>query len=648
MSLNSERLRAIAPELKKLRILAVTPGRFQVAWLSGLLGTGEMRPLALEAAADPSEALDHIETGSSFDVCFLDDAVGDKAVGQMLKTMRAWGYPFPVVLVTDPGGEELAASALSQGASDYIYRSQVDLQNLVRSVRYALDRHQLSAESRRWKKRYQGVWDRNHSGLYQIDGEGRVLDCNQHLAHLLGYSNSRHLIGRSLMEFAVREDGTVADVATPLARGTRPFWSREVRLQCRDGSAKWAILNDAQVDPAFDEAEPGVAVFEGWVLDQARERELEALLQRQESLFMSMFSAVAEAMLVLDDGGVVVSCNRPAEKLLGEGLERLLGKHITACFAGYVDETGAEMSASLLPPVRTLASGEGAESELVGLSLHNGNRVWARIRSAAVKVPGGSSNSVIVSLIDQTQLQLLETKLVDAQKLEVASLAANGMTHDLRNSVNSMGAMAEIISERDMTLEDAKSHADQIRKAAGHAHSIVSQILGFTQHRDTQVSAIETDPVVSSLGDLLRGMVPPEVQFSLDLQARGERVKSTVGFLEQIVLNLVINGRDAMPEGGALRVETSVVEFAETKFISGHELKAGRYVLLSVSDEGQGMEAPVRQRAFEPFFTTKGQQEGTGLGLWSVRNLAQRSGGETAIESALGKGTIVRVYLPIV
>ena len=466
---------------------------------------------------------------------------------------------------------------------------------------------------------------------------------------MLGYSNSRHLIGRTLMEFAVRADGSLAETATPLARGDRPFWSREVKLQCRDGSPKWAILNDAQIDPGFEEGGPGVPVFEGWVVERTRERELEGLLLRQESLFMTLFSAIADAMLVLDDRGVVVSCNQATEVLLGESLERLMGHHFTDCFSSYTDATGAELKEEQLSALKTLASGETSDHDLIGLTLSNGKRLWARMRSTAVNLPGGSgATSVVVSLADQTQLRLLEEKLVDAQKLEVASLAANGMTHDLRNAVTSMSAVAELIAERDDSLANAKEHAGQIRGAAAHAHSIVSQILGFTRHRDTRLSPVELDPVVASLEDLMRGIVPPEISLRLDLDAAGLHVSSTVGFLEQIVLNLLINGRDAMRSGGALTVQTEEAELASAKIFGGHELDAGRYVLLSVVDEGEGMEAPVRQRAFEPFFTTKGRQEGTGLGLWSVRNLSQRSGGDAVIESAPGKGTTVRVYLPIV
>lgn len=647
MAFNSQRLRSITPELRRLRILAVTPGRFQVAWLSGMLGDGPDKPLELDSVADPSEALDRIENGSSFDICFLDDAVGDRAVEQMLKTMHAWGYPFPVVLVTDPGAEEFIARSLEKGAADYLYRSRVELPELVRSIRYALDRHRLSAEARRWQKRYQSVWDRNHSGLYQIDADARVLDCNQRFANLLGYPGARYIIGRQLMEFAVGEDGVQAETPTPLARGTRPFWSREVCVQCRDGSAKWLIFNDSQVDSGFQDGD-GAPVYEGWIRDQERERELEELLQRQESLFMSLFTAVAEAMIVLDDRGIVVSCNQAAERLLGEKLDRLLGRHITACFESYAAASGEELPASSLPAVQTLASGESSENDLVGLQLKSGDRIWARMRSAAVRLPGGASSSVIVSLVDQTQLQLLEEKLVDAQKLEVSSLAAHGMTHDLRNAVTSIGAMAELIEERDDDLAEAKRHAEQIRQAAGHAHSIVSQILGFTRNRTTQLAPVEVDGVMVGLRDLLRGMIPREISLEVDLRARGHRVLSTVGYVEQIILNLLINGRDAMLDGGKLTIESELVALLEPKTLGGRELSAGSYVLLTVTDEGVGMEAPVRQRAFEPFFTTKGQQEGTGLGLWSVRNLAQRGGGEAVIESSLGRGTIVRVYLPLV
>ncbi|MEM6702110.1 MAG: ATP-binding protein, partial [Acidobacteriota bacterium] len=392
----------------------------------------------------------------------------------------------------------------------------------------------------------------------------------------------------------------------------------------------------------------GAPVYEGWIRDQERERELEELLQRQESLFMSLFTAVAEAMIVLDDRGIVVSCNQAAERLLGEKLDRLLGRHITACFESYAAASGEELPASSLPAVQTLASGESSENDLVGLQLKSGDRIWARMRSAAVRLPGGASSSVIVSLVDQTQLQLLEEKLVDAQKLEVSSLAAHGMTHDLRNAVTSIGAMAELIEERDDDLAEAKRHAEQIRQAAGHAHSIVSQILGFTRNRTTQLAPVEVDGVMVGLRDLLRGMIPREISLEVDLRARGHRVLSTVGYVEQIILNLLINGRDAMLDGGKLTIESELVALLEPKTLGGRELSAGSYVLLTVTDEGVGMEAPVRQRAFEPFFTTKGQQEGTGLGLWSVRNLAQRGGGEAVIESSLGRGTIVRVYLPLV
>lgn len=248
-------------------------------------------------------------------------------------------------------------------------------------------------------------------------------------------------------------------------------------------------------------------------------------------------------------------------------------------------------------------------------------------------------------LEDITHQRFLEEKLRESQKLEAIGLLAGGVAHDFNNLLTVVTSYAEMLSQRMPPNSSGREMIDQILEAAERARTLTSQLLAFGRKQLLRPQALSLNELVEDVRRLLPPLLGPQVELRLKLCPDGAVVSADPVQLQQVLLNLAVNGRDAMPDGGVLHVETRRyrMEAAEAE---GHELEPGEYVELSVSDDGVGMDEEVRQRIFEPFFTTKELGKGTGLGLATVYGIVRQSEGTIEVHSEPGRGSTFRVLLP--
>jgi len=240
----------------------------------------------------------------------------------------------------------------------------------------------------------------------------------------------------------------------------------------------------------------------------------------------------------------------------------------------------------------------------------------------------------------EENLRLLEGQLRQAQKMETLGQLAGGIAHYFNNLLTVITGCAQVLLDELPADSPLRIESDEILGASQRAAALTAQLLRFSRKQPAKPAVFEVDALVGNLEGLLRRVLGEQIQLVLSQDASGARIEADAGRIEQAVINLAVNARDAMPDGGILRIETTCTVRDET---SGSPT---RFVMVSVSDTGCGMSEDVRARLFEPFFTTKDAGHGTGLGLWTVYNIVQEYGGDIWVSSELGIGTTFRIYLP--
>ena len=249
-------------------------------------------------------------------------------------------------------------------------------------------------------------------------------------------------------------------------------------------------------------------------------------------------------------------------------------------------------------------------------------------------------------LMDITGRRQLEEQLRQAQKMEAVGMLAGGVAHDFNNLLTIITGYSQLILNN-LPMNDPNRHsAEQIMKAGERAGALTKQLLAFSRRQVLQPRVLDVNRLVSSLSGMLQRLIGEDIDLRVSLRQDLGRVSADPGQMEQVIMNLVVNARDAMPKGGVLTIETANV-FLDEGYASRHiAVQPGQYILLAVSDNGSGMDEGTKARLFEPFFTTKSSGKGTGLGLSTVFGIVKQSGGSVEVYSEPGRGTSVKIYLP--
>jgi two-component system, cell cycle sensor histidine kinase and response regulator CckA len=272
---------------------------------------------------------------------------------------------------------------------------------------------------------------------------------------------------------------------------------------------------------------------------------------------------------------------------------------------------------------------------------HTKDGRWIDMEIALHTIQFGNDSAELAVLMDITGRRQLEDQLRQSQKMEALGLLTGGVAHDFNNLLTIINGYSQIILGKLGENDPNRHFAEQIVKAAERAGELTSRLLQFSRRRVPQAKVIDLNQVVNSLGTMIRRLLGEEIELQLNLAADLGNVNADAGRIEQVLLNLAVNSRDAMPHGGTLTIETANVALEK-----GGVAKPGAYIAVTVKDTGTGMDAATQAHAFEPFFTTKRSGAGTGLGLYTVAGIVKQSGGAVQLTSDLGKGTSFRVYLP--
>jgi PAS domain S-box-containing protein len=275
----------------------------------------------------------------------------------------------------------------------------------------------------------------------------------------------------------------------------------------------------------------------------------------------------------------------------------------------------------------------------------DGSTRWIQTRARIAYHPEGRANRIVSVSLDVTDRKLLEAQFRQAQKMEAVGLLASGIAHDFNNVLTVICGYSEFLRDG-LVPGQQRNDAEEIIQAAGRAATLTRQLLAFSRKQVLLPTRLDLNALVANISNMLKRLVGDHIELTTAFEPALPAVRADAGQLEQALINLVVNARDAMAAGGRITIATAMAQLDANTVIGRESVKGGAYVVLGVSDTGAGMDPETRNRLFEPFFTTKAPGKGTGLGLAAVHGIVTQSGGYVAVESDPLRGTSFKVYLP--
>jgi PAS domain S-box-containing protein len=483
-----------------------------------------------------------------------------------------------------------------------------------------LARVKTTAELAVAEDRYRRFFDESPVALYRTAPDGRILDANFALASLLGYQSPRELVGVSATAHHV--DPTRRDAFRLVLDQARVLQGHRVELRHRDGTTFWA----ADTSAAVLGPDGRILHYEGCLIDVTEQRAAEERVAASERRFRALIEQSSDGIALLDGQGCVRYASPAAERMLGLSIDAWTG-------ISYEELVHPEDLADARSGFAA-ALADGATSVRRAVRLRHADGGWRRIEGIMLnRLDDPDVGGMIVNFRDVTELREAEERFVQAQRMEAVGQLAGGVAHDFNNLLTVMMASADLLRSHHREGSEDHELADEIRQAAESAAALTRQLLFFSRRQLAVPEAVRFDETVENAIALLRRTIGEDIELDVRLASRDAWVMIGHGTLQQVVTNLAVNARDAMPSGGRLLIQS-----ARTPDDSG--------VTLTVTDTGVGMPSDVAAHAFEPFFTTKGIGHGTGLGLATCHGIVRQAGGEITLESAPGIGTTVRIVLP--
>ena len=506
------------------------------------------------------------------------------------------------------------------------------------------ERKRFENEARTSQALKSAMLDAALDAVVSIDHEGMVIEFNAAAERMFGYSREQAM-GREMASLIVPERLRAAHrsgMARFLATGQATVLGRRLELPAvrADGSEFEIEISICRL------AIPGPPRFTAFLRDLSNQKAAEAAAERQERMFRALIEKASDVVSIIARDGTIRYVSPAIRQVLGRSPESLVGRNVVR-FVHPED----------IPTIQAAFAEIVARGSIHPLELRFRARggQWRLLQGTGTnRFDDPSIQGLVVNARDVTERRIAEDalrhseeKLRHAQRLESIGRLAGGVAHDFNNLLTVIMAYSEHQLERLGPAHELFRSASEIRKAADRAAALTRQLLAFSRRQVLEPRVLDLNSVLADLGPMLERLIGEDIDLHLHPGADVAAVRVDRGQIEQVVMNLVVNARDAMPNGGRLTLATGRAELDPTAASRHDAPNTGTYVTLVVSDSGSGMDPETRAKLFEPFFTTKPRGEGTGLGLSTVYGIVQQSGGAVAVESEPGEGSTFTVYLPV-
>ena len=469
-----------------------------------------------------------------------------------------------------------------------------------------------------------------------FDGDGLISSVNRMTLSALGY-RPEDMRGKSWQQFLspAARDRFNEDVMTPFLE-TGECANAEVQFVCKNGKTIDVLMSAVGYMNLEKRIERTIAVL----TDLSQRAADQAALRQSEQRFRGSFEAAAHGMAVLSVDGRLAAVNSALRDMLGLA-------DFEAGQMRFSDIVANEDHEKIDALVTRLSNGENfSQHTELKFCAAEGRIMHGLTSVSAVRDHSGKIEQFIVQIVDITSRQKAEEHLRQAQKMEAVGQLTGGIAHDFNNLLTVVIGNLQLVEGALQGNDKALKRAHEAIDAATRGSALTKQLLAFARRQSLDAQEIDVNELISNMGTILQRSVGEAVELKIDLMQGNPVVVADPTQLETSVLNLCINARDAMPDGGRLTIETAPVVLDERYAEEHEEVKAGPYIMIAVSDTGAGIPKHLLHKVFQPFFTTKEVGKGTGLGLSMVFGFIKQSGGHVKIYSEEGRGSSIKMYLP--
>jgi PAS domain S-box-containing protein len=481
--------------------------------------------------------------------------------------------------------------------------------------------------------------------IFMLDPEGVIETWNPGAQRNKGYT-ADEIIGQHFSVFYPPQDIASEKPARELKQALEAGRFEEEGWRIRkDGSQFWANII---ITPVYDETHT-LQGFATITRDFTVRRQVDLALRQSEERFRMLVQAVKDyAIFMLDPKGSVVSWNEGAERAKGYKASEIIGQNFSKFYT-------PEDRASGVPEELIARAGEQGRLEVEGWRVRkDGSRFWADVTLTAIRDEAGKLlgfSKVTRDVTEQRQaeetLRSKQAEINQLQKMEALGRLAGGIAHDFNNLLAGILGCSEAIKLAFTADNPAREDVEIIEKACDHGRQLVQQLMAFSRRQVAAPKVVQLNEIIQSVTPLLQRAMSASIDIHLELDPNLTTIKMDVSQLEQILMNIALNARDAMPANGRLIIRTANVWLDETSAVDGLPDRPCKAVELSIRDTGTGMSKDVLEKIFEPFYTTKSPGKGTGLGLSTVYGIIQQNKGGISVYSVPGMGTTFKIFLPV-